>query len=191
MYILWDGDFMEKKEIRKIMKQRRESLSLDERKILDQKAANKLLEAEDYKNATNIFAFVNFGSEIDTRFIIERALEEGKNIFIPYTEEGSKFMKLTRLKSLDKLVEGQYGILSPKEEDLDFVDGSIIDLVIVPGLAFNKEGYRTGYGGGYYDRFFSSLKKPVKKVGYCYSFQILDSLEIGEFDIPVDTIITD
>ncbi|MEB3429112.1 5-formyltetrahydrofolate cyclo-ligase [Citroniella saccharovorans] len=181
---------MDKKSLRKSFKEIRNNISDEERKIWDKKAFDNLISLDEYKNSKNIFAFINFGSEIDTKALLERFFSDGKNVFIPITEKNNNMMKLTRIKSLDGLEPGHYGILSPKEEDYDFVDPDLIDFVLVPGLCFDKEGYRVGYGGGYYDRFFSSLKNSPIKVGFCYKNQLVEKIDHDEFDLPVDFIIT-
>ena len=78
------------------------------------------------------------------------------------------------------------------EEYIDYVDHNLADLVLVPGLSFDKRGYRTGYGGGFYDRFFASITANCTKVGYCFSVQISDEdLPTDQYDIAVDYVITD
>lgn len=181
---------MNKKELRKYLKEKRSNFPLDERKVLDEEALNKLLSSDEYKESKEIFAFVSFGDEIDTHAFIKKAIKDGKNIYIPYTQAGEKLMKVTRLKNFDDLVVGHFGILSPKEEDLYFVDHNIIDLVLVPGLGFDQDGYRIGYGGGFYDRFFANLTSKPVKLGYCYDFQLVRDIPHDEFDIAVDKVLT-
>ena len=183
---------MDKNQIRKLFSEKRASLSESENLKLSQKALAKLVAQEDYQKARDIFAFVSMGSEINTHIAIDKFLADGKRVYVPLTEKGSTKMVFSRLESLDDLEEGNFGVLEPKPSKRDLADNNAADLVIVPGLAFDKNGYRTGYGGGFYDRFFASLDKAPVKIGYCFSFQIVEEdLPTNEFDIPVDYIITD
>lgn len=183
----------DKNELRKTFLEKRASLDPDLKKEKDERALENLVKTDDYKKAKNIFTFISTGEEINTRIAIERFLRDGKNIHVPLTKPGNPVMRFSKLFSLDDCHLGHFDITEPRDEFVDFVDNSIVDLVIVPGLVFDKDGYRVGYGGGFYDRFFASIKdKDYRKVGYCYDFQIVDfQLPRNEFDIPVDYIITD
>lgn len=182
---------MDKKELRKSLMGKRSEYPKELREKMDKKAFENLIKTEEYKNSENIFVFISFRDEIDTHEAVRYFIKDNKNVFIPYTEEGKEKMRLTRLKDMEDLVPGHFGILSPKKEDLDFIDHNIIDLVLVPGLAFDDEGYRIGYGGGFYDKFFADLISKPKKIGYCYSFQLIDKIPHDDYDIPVDMVITD
>ncbi|MDO5690213.1 MAG: 5-formyltetrahydrofolate cyclo-ligase [Tissierellia bacterium] len=182
---------MDKKQLRKVWMERRASITPEDRERLDRLATDNLMATEEYQNAEHIFTFINFGDEIDTQRLIRESLALGKKIYLPVTEKGVDRMKLTALKDMDDLIVGHYGILTPKPEALDFIDHNLVDLVIVPGLAFDQEGYRLGYGAGYYDKFFSDLTAKPSKLGFCYAFQRTDSLPYDEYDVPVDRVITD
>ena len=183
---------MDKNQLRKLFGEKRASLSEEENLKLSQKALERLVAQEDYKNSKDIFAFVSMGSEINTKIAIEKFLADGKRVYVPITEKGKTKMVFSRLKSLDDLEEGNFGVLEPKPSKREIAEKSTADLVLTPGLAFDENGYRTGYGGGFYDRFFASLDNNPVKIGYCFSFQVVEGkLPINEFDIPVDYIITD
>ena len=116
----------------------------------------------------------------------------GKNLYVPYIDTDSKQMCLCKINNLaDDLERGHYGILEPKKNLRKPVNSDIIDCVISPGVAFTTKKDRTGYGGGYYDRFYSSLKQRPFIVALAYDFQILESLPTESFDVPVDMIITE
>lgn len=179
----------EKKDLRKIILNKRNSIDNNTKEEMDRELFNKLINLDLYKEAKNIFIYLSFGSEIDTKPIIDRALEEGKEVYIPKVYKISKEMKAIRLNSFEDLEENSMGILEPKD-DSNFIAKEDIDLIIVPGAVFDLEGNRIGYGGGYYDRFLSNIKDKRNKIVLAYDLQIVDNIEAEEHDIKVDYIIT-
>lgn len=182
---------MDKKSLRKEMLKKRSQLSKDKRNLLSEDISNSLYQTEYYKQAKTIMAFISFGSEINTRYLIEKSINLGKKIVIPVTIPETKELKVSQLLDYSELELGFYNILTPKEEFLRFVDPSTIDLVLVPGLIFAKNGYRIGYGGGYYDRFLSKLDPKVPKIGIAFDLQVQDRVPTNQYDIPVDFILTE
>ncbi|RVU55124.1 5-formyltetrahydrofolate cyclo-ligase [Anaerosphaera multitolerans] len=182
---------MNKKEFRKELIKKRDALSLDYMKEASEKIAEHLYNLDLYRQSSNIFIFVSYKSEVDTHNIIKRALSEGKNIFIPVVDRETKTMKISRLKDFSQLSESYMGILEPRDEEIDIVDPEILDLIITPGLAFDKKGYRIGYGGGFYDKFFSSLKKKVTKLGIGFDLQYVESLPHEDYDIQIDYFLSE
>ncbi|HHX67253.1 MAG: 5-formyltetrahydrofolate cyclo-ligase [Miniphocaeibacter sp.] len=183
---------MNKKLLRKEIINKRDSLSLENKKTLDENIFQQLLNSDILDKFNNIFCYVNFGSEINTRPIMEYIIKKNKNLYIPYIEKKENIMKLSLIKDLDNdLISGYYNILEPKKDLRNFVNNDIIDLVITPGVAFTREKYRMGYGGGFYDRFFASLNSSPLKIALAYNFQIVNELPLEKFDIPVDIIITE
>lgn len=181
---------MDKNLIREEILDIRSKLGKDEHEKKSEKIVNKLMTSEFYKNASNIMVYISFKNEIDTHEFIKKAIEDGKNIFVPITIPEGKRLKPSHLKSFDELEIGFYNILTPKEEFIRYKDPKTIDLIIVPGLGFDTSGYRVGFGGGYYDRFLSSLPE-TPKVSIAFDFQILDKVPKESFDIPVDYIYTE
>ena len=179
----------EKKDLRKIILNKRNSIDNNTKEEMDRELFNKLINLDLYKEAKNIFIYLSFGSEIDTKPIIDRALEEEKEVYIPKIYKINKEMKAIRLNSFEDLEENSMGILEPKD-DSNFIDKENIDLIIVPGAVFDLEGNRIGYGGGYYDRFLSNIKDKRNKIVLAYDLQIVDNIEAEEHDIKVDYIIT-
>ncbi|MGL5243917.1 MAG: 5-formyltetrahydrofolate cyclo-ligase [Sarcina sp.] len=180
---------MEKKDLREYVKQKRNTINFEEKKYLDNKIKFNFIESEYFKQSKTIFIYVNMDSEIDTISIIEVALKLGKKIAVPKVLPGIREMKALEIKSLLDLNEsGAFGILEPSINNKDLSDE--IDLAILPGLAFDKNGNRVGYGGGFYDSFLS--KHHIKnKIVLCYEFQIFDEIEVEEFDKGINGIITD
>lgn len=173
------------------MLKKRAKLSTNEINMRSQTISNSLYKTEYYKKAKTIMAFINFGSEINTRYIVENSINLGKSIVIPITVPETRELKVSKLLDYSELEVGHYNILTPKEEFLRFVEPSTIDLVLVPGLIFSKNGYRIGYGGGYYDRFLSKLDSDVTKIGIGFDLQVQDQVPTDKYDIPVDFILTE
>lgn len=181
---------MDKKKVRDITIKNRNNLNLVERNNMDNLILDKLLKSEIYKESINIFTFINYGSEVQTKSFISKAIEDGKKVFVPKTVKGTRDMKAVEISSLENLRPDNWGILEPKTFDGE-VDKQLLDLIIVPGVAFDRNGNRIGYGGGYYDRYFSNLNSAIKKVALAYDMQVVKYLVSEEHDMKVDFIITE
>lgn len=182
-------DLKNKKDIRRVILEQRDKLESDIKAELDKKIFSELIKSEAYKNASVIFVFVSFKSEVDTHEIIKQALKDSKTICVPRINTKEREMETFKINSLEELKEGYYGILEPGE-DCPAVNGNNIDLVLMPGAVFDRQGGRIGYGGGFYDRFLSRMNKKVDKIALAYDFQILDRVPMDEFDVRVDGIVT-
>ncbi|MDY6065884.1 MAG: 5-formyltetrahydrofolate cyclo-ligase [Finegoldia sp.] len=175
---------MDKKSIRKQMQEKRDNIANKE--AVDKDLLEKLRGLDEFKNSNNFFIFVSCKSEFDTHDLIRDLIEDGKKVYVPFVV-GEGQMIYTEVKSFDDLEPGSYGILEPKEP-LKSTDN--LDFILVPGLAFDKNGYRIGYGGGFYDRFLDSLDENAHRVSVAYDFQIFDDLDPDSYDQPVEKIIT-
>lgn len=154
-------------------------------------ATQRFIVLPEYKNAKTIFTYLAFKNEIDTNPLIQNAWQQKKNIVVPICQKKTKNMLLSRLDSFSELQPGTWDIPEPKMEYIRPVAPEQIDLVIIPGIAFDFNGNRLGYGGGYYDRFLPILPKHCCKVVLAYDFQIIHSVPIDKHDIPVDIIISE
>ena len=182
---------MDKKVMRKEMLENRSKLTKKEIREKSNKIKEKLMRLEKFKEAQVIFSFISFGDEVDTHEIIKESLKLGKRVGVPVTIPEGRKLLVSELYDFDKELElGYYDILAPKEEYIREINPKEIDVVLVPGVVFTPAGYRIGYGGGYYDRFFSK-NKDVYKIGLCFDMQIADEIPIDLYDIPVDIIITE
>ena len=181
---------MDKSFLRKEMKYKRDNIDKNDKIIKDNIIKEKLKEIKFYKNSRNIFIYLGFGSEIDTAVYIKEFLDEGKNIFVPRIEDD--IMESVKIDLLSNLVENKYGILEPScNVECSISNYNDIDLIIVPGLAFDITGGRVGYGGGYYDKYLEEGFINVPKVALAYDFQVIDNVPIDKYDIRVDYIITE
>ena len=164
--------------------------SLDKSSVLSMSADifRQFLSIEKIQTSSKFMLYVDFRNEVATREIISDLLDLGKEVYLPVTLKYEKKLIPKRIFSLDDLVFGAYGILEPRI-DAPTIDNSLLDVVIVPGSVFDKNGYRTGYGGGYYDRFLESTD--ALKVGVCFDFQLVDDVFPENHDKRMDFIITE
>lgn len=181
---------MEKEALRKDILKLRDKINLQEKEALDRRIKDFLMKEDIFKRCKNVFIYVGFGSEINTTKYIQEFLKLGKSVLIPRTEEKTKKMEAVQIYELYDLEESKYGILEPKKDKIAFKKEEI-DLIILPGVAFDETGSRVGYGGGYYDIFLESLDKKIPKIALCYEFQIVKKINIKEYDIKTDFIITE
>lgn len=180
---------MDKKTIRKSVLELRQNIKDEERGVWDKSIFDLLVNSKIYKDAKSIFIYVSCKDEVDTKKVIKYSLNNGKSVYVPKTYIHEKVMTAMKINSLDELIVDNYGILEPKFVDKNNI-GIYFDIIIMPGLAFDKIGNRIGYGGGYYDKYISKLNYQVLKIALAYDFQILDNIEVEDHDIRVDYIIT-
>ncbi len=176
---------MEKKAMRKEFKAKRQQLkktSPSANNII----FNNLIKEDMFKEANCIFCYISFGTEIDTSCIIDYILASGKKLVVPKCTTDSGDMIAVEIKSRDELRDGMYGIMEPILDTP--CEKKNIDLAIIPALAFDKSGFRLGYGKGYYDRFLADTN--IKTIGICHKELLVSELPHNEFDISVDKVIT-
>ena len=137
--------------------------------------------------AKTIMAYYSLPDEVNTHSLIDDLVSEGKTVLLPKVM-GVDTMELRRYTGRDDLQEGVYHILEPVGKP--FTDYAAIDLILVPGLAFDAAGHRLGRGRGYYDRFLHSrVGFYCVKIGICFDFQKVDEVPIDAFDMPVDMVV--
>ncbi len=172
--------------------EKRKSLGKEGIKEKSAKIKENFYSLPEFKRAKNIMFYVSFNNEVDTiEMIKELLIKKEKNIIVPYVVKGNPILQLSEIKNFDELEQKTFGILEPKEGFIREFDIKNLDLVIVPGIVFDEQGHRIGYGYGYYDRFLRKLKKNVKKIGFAYEFQLIDKIPQERHDVPLDIVITD
>jgi 5-formyltetrahydrofolate cyclo-ligase len=186
--------FNDKKILRKEIINKRENIDIADREKMDKEIIKRFCESEYYKKAKKIFIYISYCSEINTRGIIQKALDESKEIYVPRTELDTRSMDAVRITSLDNLVKSSYGILEPSKEKLG-INPNELDLIVVPGVAFDRDGGRIGYGAGFYDRYFKKIDDKnvgrIKKLVLAYDFQVIDKVPMNKHDVTIDYIITE
>lgn len=177
-----------KNEIRKRMLALRDQVTERERK--SQRIMEKIIASPQYKEAEYILAYASIGSEVETEFLLSHALLQGKKLYLPKTYENPHEILFYRLYHLEDLKKcGRYQIPEPPETAL--FDCHTPALVILPGVAFDKDGNRMGYGGGYYDRFLANPFLSVVKIMAAFHEQEIQKLPVDERDIRPDVVVTD
>ena len=161
--------------------------SLTNEKILENsnKIEEILFSLNQFKKSRTIMFFVSFNSEVNTNDMIKKILGN-KNVVIPKVTQHE--IEPSLIIDFDNLISGKFGIPEPIE--LMKIAYKNIDLVLVPGIVFDKEGNRIGYGFGYYDKFLRKVPKAVK-IGLAFDFQIVDKIPNEKHDVPVDFIVTE
>lgn len=177
---------MTKIEIRKKMKSLKSKLTMEQVMVYSDKIYHRLKEFISLNKYNAIYTYVAFNEEVQTNAIIEYAFQNNIKLAVPKIE--NKQMDFYYIQKKEDLKVGFYGILEPKTNRIA-KDNHI--LMIVPGLAFDKECNRIGYGAGYYDKYLlANHQLSIDKVALSYDFQLVDQLEVEPYDIKVDHIIT-
>lgn len=175
-----------KEQIRRDFKTRRRTLSCEHVRINSDKICENFLDSDIYKNCQNILAYSTIQNEVDLSQIINQALLDNKNLFLPRVEGDS--MNFFRINNTDKLQIGSYNILEPQNGTV--YQDSTNSIMLVPGIAFSTQGARIGFGKGFYDKYLSQHNS-IFKIGIAYDWQITKSWVTNEFDINMNMIITE
>ena len=175
---------MDKKELRRYIREKKRAMTETEIEEKSRRLGELFLATEAYRNADTIYGYLPYNQEVRTVPMLEQALRDGKRVAVPkcYGDE-MRFIYLTDLTRVEK---GYAGIPEPVEDGPVAHDRTA--LVLMPGLAFDREGHRIGYGGGFYDKYLSA-EPGHPTLALCYDFQMLPELETEEYDIPVDSVL--
>ena len=175
---------MNKQELRRTIRERKRAMTEEEIVERSNALAEKFYNSPAYQAASTIYGYLPYNQEVRTVPMLQRALDDGKRVAVPkvYGDE----MRFIYLEDLTQVSKGYAGIPEP------IADAPVAEdqraLVLMPGLAFDPQGHRIGYGGGFYDKFLA--KEPHHPtLALCYEFQMQAHLDTEEFDIPVDTVL--
>ncbi len=177
---------LDKAELRSAFRKIRESIP--DRQEKSRQICRKLLSHPAVLSAKTVFLYLSFGTEVETLSLAEVLLKQGKHLCVPRCNTQTRTMVAKELTSIASLQTGSYGILEP-EPDAKVIPKEEIDLILLPALAFDKDGYRLGYGGGYYDKFLENFSGIT--LGLAFGDCVTDRLPRDSFDKPVDEIITE
>jgi len=177
--------------IRETMLALRDALDPDEQAAKSLLIKSNLFSLPEIMSASSLMFYVSFRNEVRTEPMIKHALSLGKQVIVPITDLKNKRLQLSQIKDFDEdLAPGTWGILEPKPGKIRPVAYSDIDVVVTPGLAFSEQGWRIGYGGGFYDRLLSESRK--KAYALFFEMQMLPEIPfIAGQDVPVNYIITE
>ena len=175
---------MDKKELRRMIREKKRAMTEAEIQSRSEALGALFFASDAYRKADAIYGYLPYNQEVRTTFMLEQALKDGKRVAVPkvYGDE----MKFLYIEDLSLVEKGYAGIPEP------IADGPVADdttaLVLMPGLAFDREGHRIGYGGGFYDKFLAD-EPEHPTLALCYEFQMLEQLETEAHDIPVDVVL--
>ena len=175
---------MNKQQLRQAIRQRKRAMTQEEIEDRSRSLCEKFLNSDNYRRCTCLYGYLPYNQEVRTWPILHQALADGKQVAVPkvYGEE----MKFIFLTDLTQVAAGYAGIPEPVADEPVAHDPTA--LVLMPGLAFTKDGKRMGYGGGFYDKFLAS-EPNHPTVALCYGFQMVDDLPTEDYDIPVDCVL--
>lgn len=175
-----------KKELRKLILEKRLEMPKETVHELSAQICNKVKDMQEYRDAKDICMYMPANNEVDVTFLIEDAWAKGKNVWLPKT--AGRRMDFYKFDSTTPLSEGSYKMLEPESDIMLEPDEKT--LILMPGVAFSLDGGRIGYGGGYYDIYLQQWND-CTTIAVCYDFQILDELPIEEHDMKPDFIISE
>ena len=181
----------DKAKLRACALAQRDALDLDQIEIGAQAILERVLGLAEYQRATVIHTYVSSKeNEVDTRELIHISLEQGKQVVVPVVERGVETMGHAVLVGMDELVNGPMGLVQPNPRMATWLDDAgAIDMVVVPGVAFDRRGHRIGFGGGFYDRFLATVS--CAKVGLCYDALVLGAIPDEVHDVAMDIVVAE
>ncbi len=185
-------------EVRRLKKQMRREATARRAKQPDAERLSRqifqqLAALPEYVRARTLMLYLDVRSEVRTRWFVHTVWGEERRVVVPYCENGE--IELFRLNSFDELAAGTMGVLEPKPDLRGCterkIDPSELDLIVAPGLAFDRRGGRLGYGKGYYDRLLHRIRADATKLAVCFECQLFAEIPILPHDIRMDMIVTE
>ncbi len=174
---------MDKKEVRSSIREKKKAITDEYKLEAELSVMHKIEMLPQFLSATDIMLYYSLPDELQTKLMLDK-WSESKNIYLPRVNGDE--LEILKYEPAE-ISTGAYSILEPSGTEV--INPGILDLVIVPAVAYDRLGNRIGRGKGYYDRLLS--KTSAFKAGVCYSFQVIEDFEPDEFDIPVDIVVTD
>jgi len=183
---------MEKNKIRYEYLMLRNKIEISARYSYSNSILEKIKSLKQYEQAKIVMLYLSYGSEVVTDLMIKEFLLDGKEVAVPIIlTPGDGIMQAIKINSLEECSANKvYGIRQPEFDENLIVDKKDVDLILVPGIVFDKKGYRIGYGKGYYDRWLEGTDIE-KRIGLAYEVQIVSELPKGKYDLPVGKLITE
>ena len=183
------GETSAKAALREAMLERRRALDAEAHRELSAAIGERLRGDERYRDARVLHSYIDArDNEVATRDLVQVSLRAGRRVVCPRALPGGR-LEHYEIGSLEDLEPGRFGLLEPPPDPARAVDPSAIDLVLVPGIVFDREGFRAGFGGGYYDRFLAAIDAP--SIGLAFALQLVDRVPREAHDVPVDAIVTE
>jgi len=182
----------EKKKIRFSCLKKRNSLKISDVLCLSEEVRRKFFVSDLFLNSRSILFYIQYKNELHTETMIRKSIEMGKTVSAPVTLWQDRELYLTRIIDMDREIEvSRSGIPETHRSFLMPIPIRDIDLIIIPGVAFDTQGNRLGYGGGFYDRLLEKKCANTKTLALAYDFQVLDTLPCEAHDMPIDYLISE
>lgn len=153
----------------------------------------QVMDSEEYSRCSRVLAYMPIRSEVSTSDLLSHALGSGMVVYLPRVARDRHELEIVRVSDLSRdLVKGTFGILEPAWalQSADHAEIERIELAVIPGVAFDREGYRLGYGAGYFDRFLSRLSADCVTMGVCFDEQLVERLPRDPLDVPVKRVVS-
>lgn len=179
----------DKASLRQRLLARRQSLTAEQALLAGEAALQRLMPL--LVDRQLVMLYMPFRGELSTLPVANWLQQNRRPLVLPQTNRRLRRITPVQVSGLDQLVSGAYGILEPAPGASQEVSPELLDLVIVPGVGFDPNGYRIGYGGGYYDRFLPRLRADCLTLGYGYDWQIVPEIAADPWDQPLDYLVTD
>jgi 5-formyltetrahydrofolate cyclo-ligase len=172
--------------IRDIFLSLRRLMPPEEKQKADRIICDKVMAIQEWQKADTVCLYMSTTEEVDTKPLLAAALTEKKQVVFPRVEH--ERLVLHQIRSIKDFTRGAYHIFEPKKTT-GIIDPKSIDLYIVPGVVFDRNGYRLGWGKGYYDKLLSGIDAP--KVGFAYACQVIAELPHTSYDVPMTMVVTE
>ena len=183
---------MDRQQLRRALQKQRQNLSPQEHAIKSAQIAEKLFNAEFFRNSLQVACYFSLQDEVSTHLILQGILAENKHCYLPrLTSIENKQMEFVRYYEDDPLKPNQYGILEPCKDLVEVVKVDQLDLVLAPLVAFDSLGNRLGMGAGYYDRALANKKQKPFYCGLAYAFQQVEQLANEAWDVSLQAVVTE
>lgn len=176
---------LDKKALRHEITLKKKAMSVEQIEHYSKELAAALFETGYYKNAASVYAYLPYNQEVRTWQILDRCKEDGKRVAVPKVY--GDIMRFLWLDDFSRIAPGAYNIPEPTFDAPEADDETA--LILMPGLAFDPEGHRVGYGGGFYDKYLAEHTRHTL-IALCYPFQMFDHLDVDAHDVPVDLVIS-
>ena len=181
-----------KDNLRKNILIERKNMRIEDVTDFSNKIIDTIKELPEFKNSKNIMLYLSFNNEVNTYPLVKWCLDNDKTVIAPYCVQRSKEIVPYKITNLSNdLIKSTFGVMEPNHNLLEKVNIEDIDLILVPGVAFDEHCNRIGFGAGYYDRFLCKKSKNTPAIGMAYNYQIIDKVPTDEYDVPLDFIITE
>lgn len=162
-----------------------------ERETKSRAISERLKETEAYKTADTILFFASFRDEVATPGMMQSAIDAGKRVLLPKVDIGHDRLLIYRIESLNEVSPGYMGIREPAHDESRLMDINDVEMVIMPGVGFDAEGNRLGYGKGYYDKLIAGASKKIPLVAIAFEAQMCESIPAEAHDVAVSAVVTE